>query len=83
MLKEEALINARLVKLGKCVCFYTLMNNAKIANHSIFTHLNNFLEENNLVINGDFYLEGIHVDIEKCDKKGDIVWIPVKERDNK
>ena len=81
MLKDELLVNAKLIKLGKCVCFYTSIKNAKIADHSIFKHLINFLEENNLLINGDFYLEGIHINSEKGDKKGNIVWIPVKKKE--
>lgn len=80
LLKQEPKSNAKIVKLGKCVCFYLLIQNGKIVDEGIFKSLNQFLEENHLKMNGDFYLEGVPVKGKNQEKKVNIVWVSVKEK---
>lgn len=80
LLDEPLRVNAKRIKLGKCICFYTLIDIGKIADQYMFKDLNRFLQENNLAINGDFYLEGVPVKLKDTDKKVSIVWVSVKEK---
>lgn len=80
LLKEELLTNAKLVKLGKCVCFYVLTDNGKIVDYTIFIQLNYFLQQNNLEINGDFYLEGVPIKEKHSSKSVNLVWVSIKEK---
>lgn len=80
LLDEALRVNAKRIKLGECICFYTLIDKGQIADNHIFKELDQFLQANNLVINGDFYLEGVPVKREHTDKKVSIVWVSVKEK---
>lgn len=80
LIKEELHSNAKIVKLGKCVCFFTTIQKGKIEDKKLFKSLNEFLEKNNLVINGDLYLEGVPIKCKSQRKKISIAWMPVKDK---
>lgn len=80
LLKEELHSNAKIVKLGKCVCFLIGVQKGQIEDKNLLKSLNQFLEENNLVINGDLYLEGVPIRYKTQEKKISIAWMPVKDK---
>lgn len=77
LLDNKYLKNAELIKGGKCISFYTTKFSYPYIDKSVINKLDKYIEENNYVIKGDIYMEGVKIN-NADGKKGNIVKIIIE-----
>lgn len=79
LLKPEERGKVKHLKGGPCLLFYSDQFNYGIKDKNPMEQVMIYMEENNLEIDGDIFLEGARVTVNQFGK-GNMVYVPIKEK---